>query len=374
MKAQIIRGKGGWGKPHGVLRYNARSLSPRPSMHISEFDFFLPAELIAQYPAERRRASRLLHIDGGTGQFADRAFADLPSLMRPGDVLVFNDTRVIKARVMATKETGGRVEVLIERVLDDHHALALMRASHAPRPGSLLRVGEDSALLVEERQGEFYRVHLEAGAPFLDWLEKHGSLPLPPYIQRPPADLDEERYQTVYGRRPGAVAAPTAGLHFDEAMLDELKSRGVKLARLTLHVGAGTFQPVRVEDVRQHTMHSEWYEVPEETVAAITAARAAGGRVLAVGTTSLRALEAAASGGTLTAGRGETNLFILPGFRFQVVDRLLTNFHLPRSTLFMLVCAFGGTQTLKRAYAHAVEARYRFFSYGDATLIERAPQ
>ncbi|MEJ5210226.1 MAG: tRNA preQ1(34) S-adenosylmethionine ribosyltransferase-isomerase QueA [Burkholderiales bacterium] len=343
-------------------------------MHISEFDFFLPPELIAQFPAERRRESRLLHVDGVTGALADHMFADLPQLLRRGDVLVLNDTRVIKARLFATKETGGRVEVLIERVLDSHHALALMRASHAPRPGSFLRVGDDSGLLVEEREGDLYRVHLQADLPLLEWLEIHGSVPLPPYIGRAPQALDEARYQTVYAARPGSVAAPTAGLHFDEEMLATLQQMGVALARVTLHVGAGTFQPVRVEDVREHRMHSEWYHVPEETVAAIAQARATGGRVLAVGTTSLRALEAAAAGGTLTAGFGETNLFILPGYRFRVVERLLTNFHLPRSTLFMLVCAFGGTALMKRAYAHAVESRYRFFSYGDATLIERMPQ
>ncbi len=341
-------------------------------MHISDFDFFLPPELIAQFPAERRRASRLLHVDGRTGQFADRMFADFPELVRPGDVLVLNDTRVIKARVAATKETGGRVEVLIERILDGHHALALIRASHAPRPGTLLRVEGADALLVEEREGDLYRLHLQAEEPFLDWLERHGSLPLPPYIERAPQPVDEARYQTVYATSPGAVAAPTAGLHFDEEMLASLQAMGVTVARVTLHVGAGTFQPVRVEDVREHRMHGEWYEVPQATVEAIAAARAGGGRVLAVGTTSLRALESAAASGALVSGRDETTLFILPGYRFRVVDRLLTNFHLPRSTLFMLVCAFGGMDTLKRAYAHAVQARYRFFSYGDAMLIERA--
>lgn len=343
-------------------------------MHIAEFDFFLPPELIAQFPAERRRESRLLHVDGASGVLADRMFADLPGFLRGGDVVVLNDTRVIKARVFATKETGGKVEVLIERVLDSHHALALVRASHAPRPGSFLRVGDDSGLLVEEREGDLYRVHLQADRPLLEWLEVHGSVPLPPYIGRAPQALDEARYQTVYATRPGSVAAPTAGLHFDQEMLAALQQQGVVLARVTLHVGAGTFQPVRVDDVREHRMHSEWYHVPEETVAAIGQARATGGRVLAVGTTSLRALEAAAASGTLTAGFGETNLFILPGYRFRVVERLLTNFHLPRSTLFMLVCAFGGTALMKRAYAHAVESRYRFFSYGDATLIERMPQ
>jgi S-adenosylmethionine:tRNA ribosyltransferase-isomerase len=340
-------------------------------MKISDFDFELPAELIAQFPAEKRRHSRLLHVDGRSGELRDRMFADFADHVGPGDVMVFNDTRVIKARLFASKESGGRVELLIERILDERHALAMLRASHAPKPDSFLRVTQDSGLTVLERSGDLYKVRLEADQPLLEWLERVGSLPLPPYIGRTPSAVDEARYQTVYARQPGAVAAPTAGLHFDEEMLATLRDKGVRLAYVTLHVGAGTFQPVRVEDVPEHQMHSEWYHVPQETVDAIHGAKAAGGRVLAVGTTSLRALESAAGQGKLRSGFGDTNLFILPGYEFRVVERLLTNFHLPKSTLFMLVCAFGGMANMKRAYRHAVDELYRFFSYGDAMLIER---
>lgn len=340
-------------------------------MKTSDFDFHLPQELIAQFPPEKRCASRLLHVDLEC-RLDDRMFSDLPTLVQAGDVMVFNDTRVIKARLFGTKETGGQVEVMLERVVDERQAMVQMRASHAPKPGSFIRVTHDSGLRVIEREGDLYRVALESELPLLAWLDKHGSLPLPPYIGRTPSAEDEARYQTVYARKPGAVAAPTAGLHFDEAVLADLRARGVEIAYVTLHVGAGTFQPVRVEDVREHHMHSEWYHVPPETVAAIVAARARGARVMAVGTTSLRALESAAREGVLQAGYGDTNLFILPGYHFQVVDRLLTNFHLPKSTLFMLVCAFGGMVNLKLAYRHAVENGYRFFSYGDAMLIERA--
>ncbi len=343
-------------------------------MKIEDFDFPLPPELIAQTPLETRRASRLLHVDGPTGNLADLTFARLPELVAPGDVMVLNNTQVIKARVLGTKATGGQVELLIERVLDERHALAQVRASHAPRPDSDILVGGVPVLRVIERVGEFYRLRLQTSEPLLAWLERNGSLPLPPYIGRAPTAADEERYQTVYASQPGAVAAPTAGLHFDAAMLKDLAARGVTIVYLTLHVGAGTFQPVRVSDVREHHMHSEWYHVPPETVTAVEAARRSGGRVLAVGTTSLRALEAAAANGRLEAGFGETNLFILPGYRFRVVERLITNFHLPKSTLFMLVCAFGGLTHMHMAYRHAVAQRYRFFSYGDAMLIERAQQ
>jgi S-adenosylmethionine:tRNA ribosyltransferase-isomerase len=343
-------------------------------MKTQDFDFRLPQELIAQFPSEARRASRLLALDGRDGIMQDRMFADLPSFIQANDVIVFNDTRVIKARVFGTKESGGQVEMLLERVLDEKHALAQIRASHAPKPDSRIVINPDAAFTVLGRQGEMYKVRLEADTPLLAWLEQHGSLPLPPYISRQPNATDEARYQTIYASKPGAVAAPTAGLHFDEAMLNELRARGAQIAYVTLHVGAGTFQPVRVDDVSQHQMHSEWYHVPEETVAAIAQAKAQGGRVLAVGTTSLRALESAAGGGTLQAGYGDTNIFIIPGYRFRVVERLLTNFHLPKSTLFMLVCAFGGMVNLKLAYRHAIEERYRFFSYGDAMLIEREAQ
>jgi S-adenosylmethionine:tRNA ribosyltransferase-isomerase len=340
-------------------------------MKIQDFDFHLPEELIAQFPAESRRHSRLLCLDGRTGDMDDRMFAELPRHVNAGDVLVFNDTRVIKARLFGTKDSGGKVEILVERILDETHALVMMRASHAAKPDSFIRVTQDSGFTVLQREGDLYRVQLDAEQPLLEWLDRHGSLPLPPYISRLPTGIDEARYQTVYASKPGAVAAPTAGLHFDEDMLATLRDMGAHLTYVTLHVGAGTFQPVRVEDVREHRMHSEWYHVPQETVDIIARAKADGGRVMAVGTTSLRALESAAGQGALRSGYGETNLFILPGYKFGVVQRLLTNFHLPKSTLFMLVCAFGGMLNAKRAYAHAVDELYRFFSYGDAMLIER---
>ena len=341
-------------------------------MRTQDFDFRLPPELIAQFPSEARRASRLLALNGRDGILQDRQFAELASLIQANDVIIFNDTRVIKARVFGTKESGGQVELLLDRVLGDQLALAQIRASHAPKEGSRIIINSSSAFTVLERQGDMYKLQLEADLPLLAWLEQYGNLPLPPYISRLPTGTDEARYQTVYASKPGAVAAPTAGLHFDEAMLDELRVLGAQIAYVTLHVGAGTFQPVRVEEITKHQMHSEWYHVPEETVAAIAQAKAQGGRVLAVGTTSMRALESAAAGGSLQAGYGDTNIFIIPGYRFRVVERLLTNFHLPKSTLFMLVCAFGGMVNLKLAYRHAIEERYRFFSYGDAMLIERA--
>ena len=342
-------------------------------MKTQDFDFRLPQDLIAQFPPEQRRASRLLQVDGVSGAVSDGMFANLPKFVSPNDVIVFNDTRVIKARLLGSKETGGQVEMLLERVLDEKHAWAQIRASRPPKPDTRIAVTRDAGFWVLEREGEMYKVRLDADMPLLAWLEKNGSLPLPPYITRAPNPIDEARYQTIYASKPGAVAAPTAGLHFDEAMVNELRSRGVTIAYVTLHVGAGTFQPVRADDVSEHHMHSEWYHVPEETVTAIKRAQSRGGRVLAVGTTSLRALESAAGASNeLSAGYGETNLFIIPGYHFRVVQRLLTNFHLPKSTLFMLVCAFGGMVNLKLAYRHAVEARYRFFSYGDAMLIERS--
>lgn len=341
-------------------------------MHIDEFDYDLPEDLIARHPLPERGASRLLHVDAVAGTYADRLFAELPTLMRPGDLMVFNDSRVIKARLHGEKASGGRVEVLIERVTGEHEALAQLRVSHKPKPGSRLRLAGAFEAEVLAREGEFFRLRFDPAHTVFDWLERYGEVPLPPYIDRPAEDADAERYQTVYARAPGSVAAPTAGLHFDQAMLERLRALGVAMARVTLHVGAGTFQPVRVEDVRAHRMHSEWYEVPPETAAAVAAARARGGRVLAVGTTSLRTLEAAAlDDGGVRPGSGETDLFITPGYRFRVVDRLITNFHLPRSTLLMLVYAFGGVALMRQAYAHAVASRYRFFSYGDAMLIER---
>ena len=340
-------------------------------MKTSDFDFELPPELIAQFPTQERSQSRLLHLDGASGVLEDRQFGDLPHFLKPGDLLVFNDTRVIKARLFGVKDSGGKLEVLIERVLNECQALAHIRASHAPKPGSGLLLAGKIAVTVVERQGELYQLHFTGETPLLELLEQYGSLPLPPYITHTPDGLDETRYQTVYARQPGAVAAPTAGLHFDPAMLATLEKMGVKTAYVTLHVGAGTFQPVRVEEIAEHKMHSEWYTVPQQAVDLIRQTKAAGGRVMAVGTTSLRALESAAAGGELEAGSGETNIFIFPGYRFKVVERLLTNFHLPRSTLLMLVSAFGGVENIRSAYAHAVEGRYRFFSYGDAMLIER---
>jgi len=341
-------------------------------MQTSDFNFDLPPELIAQFPAAERSASRLLCLDGNSGALRDAMFRELPSLIQPGDLLVFNDTRVIKARLNGRKESGGKIEVLVERVLDDKRCLAHIRASHSPKPGARLWLAGD-ALQAEvlARQKDLYELGFAGGDALLDLLERHGSLPLPPYITHAADDSDEERYQTVYARQPGAVAAPTAGLHFDDALLTQLAGMGVQIAFVTLHVGAGTFQPIRTENVAEHKMHSEWYEIPPATVEAIAAARARGGKMTAVGTTALRALESAARGGELVAGCGDTDIFITPGYRFRVVERLMTNFHLPRTTLIMLVSAFGGTDNIKRAYQHAIEQKYRFFSYGDAMLIER---
>ena len=346
-------------------------------MRTDEFDFDLPERLIAQHPAARRGVSRLLHVRGDS--LADLGFADLPALVRPNDVLVLNDTRVIKARLYGEKISGGRVEVLVERVLGDRHALAQVRASKALREGGRIIFPGGAQAVMMAREGEFYRLRFEGALDVDELLERHGHLPLPPYITHAATEADETRYQTVYAKRPGAVAAPTAGLHFDEVMLDSLRGKGAQIAHVTLHVGAGTFKPVRAETVHEHVMHSERYEVPEATVQAIRAARAQGGRVIAVGTTSLRALESAALAGgdgedmkgELAAGERETNIFIFPGYRFRVVDVLLTNFHLPRSTLLMLVCAFGGMREVLAAYRHAVAKEYRFFSYGDAMLLER---
>ena len=338
-------------------------------MHLSDFDYELPPGLIAQHPAAERAGSRLLHLDGNTGSLNDLQFRDIVSLLDSGDVLVVNDTRVIKARLHGRKDTGGEVEVLVERIVDDRRALAQVRASKTPRAGRRLIFAAGVEAEVLGRHDEFFELRFAANV--LDTLAAHGEVPLPPYITHAADQGDEGRYQTVYARVPGAVAAPTAGLHFDDALLAALEAKGVTRATLTLHVGAGTFQPVRTDDVSRHVMHSEWYSVPQETVDAIARAKAGGGRVVAVGTTALRALEAAAASGQLTAGTDETRLFIVPGYRFRVVERLVTNFHLPRSTLLMLVSAFGGTDAIRRAYAHAVQERYRFFSYGDAMLIER---
>lgn len=340
-------------------------------MKLSDFDYELPPALIAQYPAGERGASRLLQLDGNSGELADRRFRDLPDLVQAGDVLVMNDTRVIKARLAGRKESGGQVEVLVERVLDHERVLAQVRASKTPRAGSRLLLAHGAMAEVLGRRDEFFELRFLECADVFALLERAGSVPLPPYITHVADAADDARYQTVYARTPGAVAAPTAGLHFDDAMLATLKAKGVQFAWITLHVGAGTFQPLRVEDPAEHRMHAEWYALPQATVDAIASARAAGGRVIAVGTTSLRALESAAAEGALRAGSAETRLFVVPGYRFRVVDRLITNFHLPRSTLMMLVSAFAGLDNIRRAYAHAVNKQYRFFSYGDAMLIER---
>ena len=336
-------------------------------MKTAEFDYALPEELIAQHPLPERGASRLLHLEGASGTIGDRRFAELPGLVRPADVIVLNDTRVVKARLFGHKQTGGRIEVFIERVLGEHEALTLMRSGHPPHPGYRLSLGDGAEAEVLGREKDLYRVRFSE--PVAGLLERCGNVPLPPYIRHTPDAADAERYQTVFAEKEGAVAAPTAGLHFDRTMLERLALQGTRIARVTLHVGAGTFQPVRSDDIEQHRMHSEWYEVPQATLDAIAAVKDAGGRVLAVGTTALRALEASARTG---ARSGDTDLFIYPGFEFRVVDRLLTNFHLPKSSLLMLVAAFAGLSNIRAAYDHAIRERYRFFSYGDAMLIERA--
>ena len=338
-------------------------------MRTDEFGYILPEKLIAQHPPEQRGSSRLLYAHDEV--LEDILFSGLPGLIRPDDVLVLNDTRVIKARLSGSKESGGRLEVLVERVLDEHEILAQVRASHAPRAGSVLHLGKGLRAAVLGREGEFFHLRFEHEQNVHALLEQHGQLPLPPYIAHAPDAEDEQRYQTVFAREAGAVAAPTAGLHFDEAMLQALRDKGVKIVYVTLHVGAGTFQPVRAEHIHEHAMHSERYRISQETADAVLQAKAKGGRVIAVGTTSLRALESAAAGGEPRAGESEHNLFIIPGYRFKVVDVLLTNFHLPMSTLLMLVCAFGGMKEMLAAYRHAVEQEYRFFSYGDAMLIKR---
>jgi S-adenosylmethionine:tRNA ribosyltransferase-isomerase len=336
-------------------------------LKLSDFDYELPEALIAQRPLPERAASRLLHLAGD--RIEDRHFVDLPDLLEPGDLVVLNDTSVIKARLLGVKPSGGRVEILIERILDEHTVLALARSSHPLRSGQRVDFSGAHAH-VTGRRADLLELHFDT----LVWplLERIGQVPLPPYITHAPDALDAERYQTVYAFRRGAVAAPTAGLHLSLEVLQRLRARGIGLVFVTLHVGAGTFAPVRAERVADHAMHAERYHVSEGAAQAVNAARAAGRRVLAVGTTSLRALESAARGGIVYAAKDETRLFITPGYRFQVVDRLVTNFHLPRSTLLMLVCAFAGTEAVRSAYRHAIERSYRFYSYGDAMLAERA--
>ena len=343
------------------------------NLSIDDFDYELPPELIAQHPSETRSGSRLLCLSGAT--LADRRFADLPRLLSPGDLLVFNDTKVIKARLFGKKQTGGHIEVLIERLLPGGEALVQLHAGRPAKPGSTLRLEGGLELRVLGRVGEFYHLRFPEGASALELIERHGRVPLPPYITHAPQSEDENRYQTVYARAAGAVAAPTAGLHFDDPLLAALARRGVEFAYLTLHVGAGTFQPVREKNLAEHHMHGEHYVIPAATAAAIAAAKRRAGKVVAVGTTTVRTLEAsAAKHGAPEAEEGETDLFITPGFEFRVVDRLITNFHLPRSTLLVLVSALAGIEPIRRAYRHAVEQRYRFYSYGDAMLIDKMPR
>ena len=333
-------------------------------MRISDFDYSLPPELIAQYPASTRRGSRLLEVGA---QLVDRRFSDLPQLLMAGDLLVFNDSRVIPARLHGRKHTGGRVEVLVERVINDSDALVHLRASKSPKPGSSIDFGDGAKAVVQARSDEFFVLRFTE--PVLPLLERSGEVPLPPYLDRPADIADGDRYQTVYARDPGAVAAPTAGLHFDEAMLEETLAMGVRHAWATLHVGAGTFQALRQEDVAANRLHSERLYVDEACCEAVRTTRASGGRVIAVGTTSVRALETASAGGEIATFSGETDLFIVPGYHFNSVDAMITNFHLPQSSLLMLVAAFAGTDRVLDAYRHAVQQRYRFFSYGDSMFL-----
>jgi S-adenosylmethionine:tRNA ribosyltransferase-isomerase len=340
-------------------------------MKTADFDYDLPEDLIAQAPPTRRGDSRLLVIDPQAGDMLDAQFSDLQQFVSAGDLLVFNDTRVFPARLFGHKASGGKVEVLVERLIDTHEILAMVRASKSPREGAELLLEGRIACRVLGREGEFFRLRQDSADSWLDLLGSHGHIPLPPYIQRQDEDSDHERYQTVYARSVGAVAAPTAGLHFNEAMLQRLKENGVGVEFVTLHVGAGTFQPVRVDDVAEHRMHAELVEVSPQVVDRIRQTRQSGGRVIAVGTTVVRSLESAAAGGELQEFSGDTRLFITPGFEFRVVDAMLTNFHLPRSTLIMMISAFAGREFILDAYAHAVQQRYRFFSYGDAMLIRK---
>lgn len=338
-------------------------------MKKSDFHYELPPELIAQAPLAERSASRLLCVPPAPSPLRDAQVRDLPSQLQPGDLLVFNDTRVIPARLFGVKDSGGRVEILIERLLPDNEARAQVGASKSPKPGARIALDAGGEAEVLGREGEFYRLRFHIGDALESWLLRAGRLPLPPYIRREPGADDAERYQTVFAREVGAVAAPTAGLHFDDALLQALRDRGVRFGHITLHVGAGTFQPVRVDDLREHRMHSEWLNVGAELIDRIRRTRATGGRVIAVGTTVVRALESAMQDGELLPFAGETRIFIFPGYRIRSVDALLTNFHLPESTLLMLVSAFAGKARVFEAYAHAVREKYRFFSYGDAMLL-----
>jgi len=340
-------------------------------MQLSDFYFDLPEELIAAYPLEQRSSSRLLCLNGVTGDLSHKIFSDLIDLVEPGDLLVFNDTRVIPARLHGQKESGGKVELLIERVTADNRALVHLRASRTPKEGARLNFEGGINARVLGRQDGLFDLEFDIESTLIEALEAHGHMPLPPYIKREDQASDRERYQTVYNRAPGAVAAPTAGLHFDEALFDRLAAKGVNKAFVTLHVGAGTFRPVKVDNIEEHQMHAEYIEVSDAACAAIEATRAAGKRVIAVGTTSVRCLETAGASGKMQPYFGDTQIFIYPGYRYQMVDALITNFHLPESTLMMLVSAFVGYENTMNAYAVAVQQKYRFFSYGDAMFITR---
>ena len=337
-------------------------------MQRSDFSFELPKELIAKYPLTDRSKSRLLHLDGNSGTINHRHFEDIRSLLQAGDLIIFNDTRVVPARMYAVKESGGRAEILVERLISNQEALVHIKSSNKSKPGTKLTVGE-TTLEVIGRSGEFY--HVQTNQSLKETMEAHGEMPLPPYIDRVQEDSDKNRYQTVYAKQDGAVAAPTAGLHFTEELMAQLTVQGVRTAFVTLHVGAGTFQPVRVDDIKTHQMHSEWYEVSEQTVNAIKETKASDGRIIAVGTTSMRTLESIALHETLEACTGDTDIFIYPGFEFKLVDCLITNFHLPESTLMMLVSAFAGQDHIMAAYQEAIDSRYRFFSYGDAMFLTK---
>jgi S-adenosylmethionine:tRNA ribosyltransferase-isomerase len=340
-------------------------------MRTLDFDFYLPDALIAQHPTTTRSASRLLHLDGNSGLLQDKAFSDFVNLLSKDDLIVFNDTRVIKARLFGQKSTGGAIELMVERILNEHEALAQIRASRSPKVGAILKLAQAIEVEVLGRNDDLFHVKFLSDTPILELLEQYGKLPLPPYITHQADEEDESRYQTVFAKHAGAVAAPTAGLHFDENILSLIKDKGINIAYVTLHVGAGTFQPVKVDNIADHKMHSELYHISQQTVDMVKKTHDKGGKVLAVGTTALRALESAAQQGELKSGNNETNIFITPGHQFKVVDRLLTNFHLPKSTLLMLVSAFAGYAHIKNAYQHAVDQQYRFFSYGDAMLLER---
>ncbi|ATC95912.1 tRNA preQ1(34) S-adenosylmethionine ribosyltransferase-isomerase QueA [Pseudoalteromonas tunicata] len=342
-------------------------------MRVADFNFDLPDELIARFPKEERTSSRLLKMNGNSGEIEHCVFSDIINFIGPKDLLVFNNTKVIPARMFGQKASGGKIEVLIERVLDEHRVLAHVRASKSPKAGALLILENSAEATMVQRHGELFELKFHGDNNVLDILENIGHMPLPPYIDRPDNESDRKRYQTVYGEKPGAVAAPTAGLHFDEKLMADLKAKGVEMAFVTLHVGAGTFQPVRAQTVDEHVMHSEYIEVPDDVVAAIVKTKARGGRVIAVGTTSVRSLESAAkqSQGELKSYFGDTDIFIYPGYQFQVIDAMITNFHLPESTLIMLVSAFAGQENIMNAYNVAIAEQYRFFSYGDAMFLER---